>query len=879
MPFDEARYVQEFMKGLRGAHTLPDDLLARYAITLPAADAEVAARVAAVRKYWNKAATGQTHTAQAAKMCRAEDERLRAQHGAAMDTQRWWKERQAELSTAAHASIETLAEELRQAYGQLGVVTAGRADILADKLNLTHADAVQAAGLASLKIVDKVALPESAPIAAFPALLTSISQSGVASVPELVHPGTGPFRLLDRYACLADPNKRLDVMAVDAQSAEAAKRGVSVTDNACREALKILRRALAEGVDLRDVALFHLMAIADKHSQWSANIAAAALEKAGLAHDDAAVLAVVLHDRSLATAALGVDKVRELVTSGQLNEASQIAASLKADSDGRAEAMAIVTEARQRLTALLDRATQALAIPDESAAAAALREAAVISAEDADAALAGVPLAPPADLRLVGDAALVKLFWRPASGHDDATTYEVRRAEERAPAAPGDGAMVYRGTAQTCADEHAPVARVVHYAVFAISGGRPGSRPATAAVTLLPPVSQLRADVGESDLSVHWSAHPHAQAVVVTRRADGGRREPVPVRGSECHLTGLPEGEVQHLEVTAVYRGLDGAELRSPVAQINARPQSAAKPIPKLRARTIDVSGAIRLRVSWTPVDKSEVRIMRSDSPPPWTAGTWVTPEQMTQYGQEVTGRRVQARTEVAIEADVPVGVHHLVPFSIGGTGIVVGSPTSAGVTEPVRHLVATPFATHATVSWQWPPTAQLAEVCWELDENADCFVIGQAQYRSEGGARVPLGRGPCRVEVRALIMADGASFTSPPVRAVINSAVDVSVHYTVSSPVLGPFGGRAKKVTFTSDEGCASVRVRMVATPGRVMPSGPDGGFVLLDTTLDLAAGAAVEHQVSVPRSVKRPYWVRCFVTGGKARLIDPPVSSLKET
>ena len=63
------------------------------------------------------------------------------------------------------------------------------------------------------------------------------------------------------------------------------------------------------------------------------------------------------------------------------------------------------------------------------------------------------------------------------------------------------------------------------------------------------------------------------------------------------------------------------------------------------------------------------------------------------------------------------------------------------GVLDPVRHLVVTPFATYATVSWEWPPTAELAELSWTVDDSADIVVIGQAQYRSQGGARVPLGR------------------------------------------------------------------------------------------------------------------------------------------
>jgi hypothetical protein len=283
--------------------------------------------------------------------------------------------------------------------------------------------------------------------------------------------------------------------------------------------------------------------------------------------------------------------------------------------------------------------------------------------------------------------------------------------------------------------------------------------------------------------------------------------------------------------------------------------------------------------VAWTPVDHSDVRILRADVPPPWAFGTWVSHEQMTRFGQEVTGRRVTGRGEVAMEAELAPGVHHLVPFSVGGTGIVMGRPAAVGITDPVRRLVVTPFASYATVSWEWPATAQLAELSWEVDDDADCVLIGQAEYRSQGGARVPLGRGDCTIEVRAVIMADGVSFTSPPVREVIPGGEGVTVSYTVSgSPGVGPFGGRSKKVAFSCDEGCAGVHVRMVALPGRVMPTRPEGGFVLLDTTLALKPGARAEHPVTIPRAVKRPYWVRCFVVGGQARLVDPPISSLKE-
>ena len=62
-------------------------------------------------------------------------------------------------------------------------------------------------------------------------------------------------------------------------------------------------------------------------------------------------------------------------------------------------------------------------------------------------------------------------------------------------------------------------------------------------------------------------------------------------------------------------------------------------------------------------------------------------------------------------------------------------------------------------------------------------------------------------------------------------------------------------------------------------MPTDAAAGIMLLDAALTLQPGVPGEHHVTVPRSVKRPYWVRCFVVGGRAKLVDPPISSLKET
>ncbi len=34
----------------------------------------------------------------------------------------------------------------------------------------------------------------------------------------------------------------------------------------------------------------------------------------------------------------------------------------------------------------------------------------------------------------------------------------------------------------------------------------------------------------------------------------------------------------------------------------------------------------------------------------------------------------------------------------------------------------------------------------------------------------------------------------------------------------------------------------------------------------------------MELPKTIKKPYWVRCFVMSGPGRLVDPPVGDLKE-
>ena len=156
MPFDEASVRSGFHQETAAGQRLPDDLLARYAITLPATDAEIAAQLKAVRAYWNKTYSGKCHRRPGGQDVpgrgRAAPRRARPGDGEA----RLVGEAAGRSgSRRPRRRSPSSAEELRQGYGQLGVVTGGIVEKFAARLGLSGPQAAQAVERAGLTLVDR----------------------------------------------------------------------------------------------------------------------------------------------------------------------------------------------------------------------------------------------------------------------------------------------------------------------------------------------------------------------------------------------------------------------------------------------------------------------------------------------------------------------------------------------------------------------------------------------------------------------------------------------------------------------------------------------------------------------------------------------------
>lgn len=880
MAFDKKKYETEYLRKQNAKRGLPDDLVERYAIDLGASEAEVAQQVQAMRAYWNSVRPG-TRFADVVGICKSEDERLKAETGDQMLRKKWWADKVQAKQESAAKNVGKLVEQLKAAHGQLGVVSQASIDVVADANGVASQQVASAAREAGLEVVSPRTLPES-PLKGkrFDALEVKLQVCGARTIPGLLHPDAGEFRILDGFKSVADESLRLDLPIVKERSDAAQKTAPGVTNDAKREALGILKSAGEEQIDLSQLALAHLVDFAKGVAAQGPSAILDELLSLKVERSDAAVIAALLAEERGSSGAASKAQVDRLLAAGNLAQARQLAQAIPDENkEQRAAAIEAVKEARVRLDALTAEIRAAVDAGNEVKAASLVHEARQISFDDAEELLASVPLAPVAGLHVIGDADQAKLVWQPNTGHGEGTTYVVTRSESGPSSSPADGQEVARTDQVTAIDPHSPVAHPTYYSVFATAPRRPSSRAASDSIIMLPLVGNAEADVGSSEMTVHWSTHPACSGVEVHRTEPGKKPVRLESEHNSLRLTGLPEGVPVHIEIVAIYRTPAGEVLRSPVAHVDATPRSAAKPLDRLRARPVVSGDETRVRVSWNPVDHSEVRILRSSGPSPWGPGTWISQDDLAHYGTELTGNRISGDSEASIEADLDSGIHHLVAVSIGGTGIVVGASTVVGVTEPVRNPTATVFGSYATLSWEWPESAQIAEVHWQRDDDQDIFEITRADYTSKGGAKVPLGHSACKVEIRAMIHTEAGSFASPAVKLAVAEQEDAEVSYRVaSSPGLGGFGGRSKKITFLSDRGCSGVQIRAIASPGPVMPTSADDKLLLLDERLDLGPGKPAEYKVNVPKAISKPYWVRCFVVGGNAHLVHPPITELKE-
>jgi hypothetical protein len=131
---------------------------------------------------------------------------------------------------------------------------------------------------------------------------------------------------------------------------------------------------------------------------------------------------------------------------------------------------------------------------------------------------------------------------------------------------------------------------------------------------------------------------------------------------------------------------------------------------------------------------------------------------------------------------------------------------------------------------------------------------------------------------VRSVITFGDRSFTSAPVELTLDGERETELSYTFLPAGPRLLGGRKRRVRFVAEEGCQAVSVIVTGSMSDTVPLSAQDGEELKTTELFLAPNMPMELEFTVPPHFKRPFWRKCFVVSGPARLVHPPVSTLRE-
>lgn len=575
--FDPKDYEQRVVRPLRGRKP-PDDLLTRYEVHLGLSDAEVAARVAEVRSHWNKAANSTAKSQFLRSVYNAflrEDEQLHAEHGDEMLQISWWRQREAARTRDRKRQVDELVALLEREYGDLGMIVPGPLEAVRDAFgNVAQQDFEEARTGAGIDLVEPCELPAGSGLTdtLYERLKSLLADAEVSSVPELLHGPLTSLRLLNGFGATPRAPSGLTAEAVG----QAIDREDRLSGNrAVREALGILNTAVTTGgVDLRELALFHLLDDVRRYRDNRAPVSvllrrllAAKLDEAEARHAVASVLG-----EPTGSAPDSRPTVGGLLENGLLRAAERTLAEFD-DPDAAREARKLVERQAAQVQELRDAAHRALAEDSEAAALRRLRQAVRLAADDEGltAELRRIPLPPVQEISAHPEGLGVRVAWRAPIEHEDDTRYRVLRRTDRAPADADDGEIVGEVTETVLQDTAAPAGIALRYAVVAVTPGGSWSRQAGTEVEILPPVHGTQLKSGRTGTEANWEVHPDVVAVEV-RRIDDSGESAIAGTGTTSFQDG--PGPCTYV-LRARYRRPDGSEVAAEEVRIESTRRTA----------------------------------------------------------------------------------------------------------------------------------------------------------------------------------------------------------------------------------------------------------------------------------------------------------------
>lgn len=233
------------------------------------------------------------------------------------------------------------------------------------------------------------------------------------------------------------------------------------------------------------------------------------------------------------------------------------------------------------------------------------------------------------------------------------------------------------------------------------------------------------------------------------------------------------------------------------------------------------------------------------------------------------TARPERVRVGVALGA----GTHHVVAVTSCGDQAVVGGSVRVVAVPSVTGLHARRFGDLVRLGWTWPEEAAAARVSWRSfgSPQGGERLCERPRYEAGGGFEAPMGPGPVRVAVRAVV----GGVPGPPAALTVPGGPVLDYH-VVPAGLLR----RDRRVTLAARTDCTSPRVAVVYAEGGFPPDRADQGRVLaVFPSQRLTAGRRLSLRVRPPRP-SGPAWLVCLPVGDDphgTRLCQPSVKELR--
>ncbi|MGH3202349.1 MAG: hypothetical protein ACRDOA_12665 [Streptosporangiaceae bacterium] len=853
MTWDRDRYLADVLEPARRAGNVPPpDLYARYGLSRDLRDQAVfTGQIADVVAFWRELRTRRTYARLAEMLIAAHAELERS----GRLTLRSFAERHADARRGQLERLTRLAEAEAGAATHVGPATAQRISGALDGA-VSEADIIGALGRAGVRVVGEFPKLPRVPHPKQADLVRYVTQLGVRLSAAVVFGdavGRG-FGILDGFR-LADGQVlgETEIAAAGSRIAELSHADPAKAPS--ENVLAILRAAERKPGDLDALLLSEIVeplrALA--RSGFLQRAVATQAQELGLAEDEAGLIAAAI----LAPDTLdGLrQRIEQELTAGRLRSAQRLAADLPADDPLRERAAAVAAD----VSALVRRADAERGLGRDEQVAALLAEAIGMARDDAalPERLAAIAPPPPAEASARVDGNHVLITWKPSPASAGPVQYRVMRGTDRAPASPSEGRAAVTRTERTdVTDGEAPAGTELFYSVFAARGGDAWSPPAGAPpVIFIPEVADVSVSVSDASVGASWRPHPGADAVRVVRRQDRPPRGPDDGTAVEASLTGFTDtglrtGTEYHYQIVTSYRGADGGHRHSAGVVIQAVPEPALRPVDVLDvtgpgdSTTVFVAG-------WTPPPYGRVRLVLSDLPLPWPAGTCLGPADTAGLAEIPGIPHHGTDGRDVLELRPPTGKHYVTALTLGRNAAVVGSNAEVWLAVPVRGLSAHRMHDEVRLGWIWPDHATDAMVRWPGGEHG----CSRRSYEDEGGVVVRIGAAQTTVEVRAIYPRRGGPLISPGVKAQV-PARGVAVSYRIRHTSWRP---RQRTFELATEEATRLPTLVVVRTTSRYAPDDPHQGETIKRVEpQDISPGQPVTFTVETG---KGPAWVACFV------------------